>query len=134
MDPWDLLLVEPLENIVRAHSPEPDKGRGEGGDEEGWEQDDEGDADGEDDEEEGADEADEESCEEGEDNDGDGHNDEEAEGEAGEGDLGEEKGLGELISSWETWTVRRTFSFSRNRKGLGREESYSKSRFLGSKF
>lgn len=55
MDARNLLLVEPLQDIICTHAPQPDKGGGEGCDEEGGEEDDEGEADGEDDEEEGAD-------------------------------------------------------------------------------
>ncbi len=93
MDPRNLLLIEPLQQIIPPIPPQPDERRSSRGDEEGGEKDDECETDTDDYEEDGTDEADDEAGEEGEDYEGDCHDDEEAEREAGEGDLGGDEGL-----------------------------------------
>ncbi len=97
MNPRDLLLIKPLQEIIPPNAPKPDECRSGGGEEEGGEEYDEGEADADDDEEEGADEGDDEAGDEGEDDEGDGHDYEEAEGEAGEGYLGCDEGLGGVL-------------------------------------
>lgn len=88
-----LALVEPFQEVVAAHAPEEKEGRGEGGEEDGGEEDDESGDDGEDGEADGDEEADDKGDDDGEDEHGDGEENEKEQGRAGQGNVGEKKGL-----------------------------------------
>lgn len=95
MNPRYLLLIEPLDDEIGAHTPEPDECCCERCHEECWEQDDQCNADAHDGEDDSTEDSQKEGGHKSEDEDGDGQDQEKPDGKGREGHLGENEGLGQ---------------------------------------